>query len=92
MATLGHVAAAPAVDRTGSENAVTTTSALLFLYSIGAICGPLIASSLMTYFGPGALYRFTALIHVALIAFTLRQMLFRPPPTLRTVEGRLPQL
>jgi len=85
------VTAAPAVDRTGSDNAVTTTSALLFLYSIGAISGPLLASYLMTLFGPAALYGFTALMHVALIAFTLRQMLYRPPPVLRSAEGRMPQ-
>ncbi|SDR42017.1 Predicted arabinose efflux permease, MFS family [Rhizobiales bacterium GAS113] len=91
ISTQYYVAAAHAVDRTGSDNAVTTTSALLFLYSIGAISGPPIASYLMTYFGPGALYGYTALVHLALIAFTLRQMLYRPPPALRTAEGRMPQ-
>ena len=91
VSTQYYVAAAHAVDRTGSDNAVTTTSALLFLYSIGAICGPIMASYLMTVFGPGALYGYTALVHLALISFTLRQMLYRPPPVLRTVEGRMPQ-
>ena len=91
ISTQYYVTAAHAVDRTGSDNAVTTTSALLFLYSIGAISGPLLASYLMTLFGPAALYGFTALMHVALIAFTLRQMLYRPPPVLRSAEGRMPQ-
>ncbi|MFI5015625.1 MAG: MFS transporter [Hyphomicrobiales bacterium] len=91
VSTQYYVAAAHAVDRTGSDNAVTTTSALLFLYSIGAILGPLTASYLMTVFGPAALYGYTALIHLALIGFTLRQMLYRPAPALRTAEGRMPQ-
>jgi MFS family permease len=91
VSTQYYVTAAHAVDRTGSENAVTTTSALLFLYSIGAICGPLVASYLMTLFGPAALYGYTAMIHLVLISFTLRQMLYRPPPVLRTAEGRMPQ-
>jgi MFS family permease len=91
ISTQYYVAAAHAVDRTGSDNAVTTTSALLFLYSIGAICGPLTASYVMTLFGPGALYGYTALVHLALISFTLRQMLYRPPPVLRSAEGRMPQ-
>jgi MFS family permease len=91
VSTQYYVTAAHAVDRTGSDNAVTTASALLFLYSVGAICGPIMASYLMTVFGPAALYGYTALIHLALISFTLRQMLYRPPPVLRTVEGRMPQ-
>jgi MFS family permease len=91
VSTQYYVAASHAVDRTGSEHAVTTTSALLFLYSIGATVGPTIASYLMTVFGPSALYTYTAMIHLALIAFTLRQMLYRPPPILRSAEGRMPQ-
>jgi MFS family permease len=92
ISTQYYVAASHAVDRTGSDNAVTTTSALLFLYSIGATIGPTVASYLMTVFGPSALYGYTALIHLALVAFTLRQMLYRPPPVLRTAEGRMPQI
>jgi MFS family permease len=91
ISTQYYVAASHAVDRTGSENAVTTTAALLFLYSVGASIGPTVASYLMTVLGPAALYGYTALIHVALIAFTLRQMLFRPPPAVRSAEGRMPQ-
>ena len=91
ISTQYYVAASHAVDRTGSENAVTTTAALLFLYSIGATVGPTVASYLMTLLGPSALYGYTATIHLALIAFTLRQMLYRAPPAVRTVEGRMPQ-
>jgi MFS family permease len=91
ISTQYYVAASHAVDRTGSENAVTTTAALLFLYSIGATVGPTVASYLMTVLGPAALYGYTAVIHLALVAFTLRQMLYRPPPALRTAEGRMPQ-
>ena len=75
VSTQYYVAAAHAVDRTGSEHAVATTSALLFLYSIGAISGPPIASYLMTLFEPSALYGYTALLHLLLLTFTLRQML-----------------
>ncbi|MBV8769462.1 MAG: MFS transporter, partial [Hyphomicrobiales bacterium] len=91
VSTQYYVAAAHAVDRTGSEHAVATTSALLFLYSIGAISGPPIASYLMTVFGPSALYGYTAALHLSLLAFTLRQMLYRAPPVLRSAEGRMPQ-
>jgi MFS family permease len=91
VSTQYYVAAAHAVDRTGSEHAVETTSCLLFLYSIGAISGPPIASYVMTSFGPAALYGYTALLHLLLLAFTLRQMLYRAPPILRSAEGRMPQ-
>ena len=73
-------------------SAVGVAAALLFLYCIGAVLGPLIASTLMSFAGPAALYGHTAVVHIALIAFTLRQMLHRPAPVLRSAEGRMPQL
>jgi MFS family permease len=69
-----YTTAAHTNDRAGPERAVSIASALLFLYSIGAVTGPLTAAYAMQAFGPGALHGHNALLHAALAAFVLQRM------------------
>jgi MFS family permease len=66
-------------DRTGRENAVGVSSALLFLYCIGAILGPLTGAFAMQVGGPGALYLHNAGLHVAIFVFVGLRILRRAP-------------
>ncbi|MEE4202330.1 MAG: MFS transporter [Halieaceae bacterium] len=54
---------------------IETNASLFLLYGVGAVVGPIAASSLMGQFGPGALFIFMAVIFalLALIGFTQRQ-------------------
>lgn len=75
-----YVVAAHANDRIGVEHAVTVASALLFLYCIGAIVGPLTATVLMERIGPGGLFVHNALVHLAMAAFVVWRMRVRARP------------
>jgi MFS family permease len=63
------IAAAHANDRAEPNSYVITSSGLLLMYGVGAICGPLFASFAMTLAGAGALYLYTAVIHALLALF-----------------------
>jgi MFS family permease len=76
-----YTAAAHANDRAGPERAISLSAALLFLYSIGAITGPLTASFAMQAFGPGALYLHNMALHLALAIFVVLRMRLREPAT-----------
>jgi len=47
------------------------------MYGIGAILGPFIASTLMTWTSAAGLYGFTGIVHLGLAAFVLYRMLRR---------------
>ncbi|MBV9703159.1 MAG: MFS transporter [Methylobacteriaceae bacterium] len=72
------LAIAHANDRAGPENVVAVSAGLLFLYCIGAIVAPTVASALMANFGVAALFGQNALLHFALAAFTVWRMMTRP--------------
>ena len=61
------VAVAYANDFADPAEFVKVSAGLLFVYGIGAILGPFIASSFMTWQGERALFFFTGIIHVLLI-------------------------
>lgn len=69
LSTQYYVASAYTNDRTGRANAVGVAAALLFLYCVGAIVGPIIASLAMEKFGTGVLYLQNAGVHTALAVF-----------------------
>jgi MFS family permease len=69
---------AHANDRAGQDHVVEVSSGLLFLYCVGAIAAPTIASAVMIAFGPSALFGQNAALHFALVGFTLWRMLVRP--------------
>ena len=61
------VAVAYANDYADPAEFVKVSGGLLFVYGIGAIAGPIIASIFMDWQGKGALFLFTSIIHVLLI-------------------------
>ena len=78
------VATAHAHDFADDSERVELSAALMFLYAIGAIASPLIASSLIGAFGPAAMFAFIAAAHLALLVFGLLRMRARPAPDART--------
>jgi MFS family permease len=61
------VAVAYANDYADPAEFVKVSGGLLFVYGVGAIAGPFIASIFMDWQGKGALFLFTSIIHVLLI-------------------------
>lgn len=78
------VATAHAHDFAASAERVELSAALMFLYAIGAIASPLLASAMIDAYGPGAMFALIAAAHVALVAFGLVRMRARPAPEDRT--------
>lgn len=58
---------------------------LLFFWSVGATLGPLLAATLLEYYGPRAFFAYTSFIFVGFLIFTIRRMGVRPsvPPSQR---------
>lgn len=79
IATQYYTVSAHTNDRTGAASAVGVSAALLFLYCVGGMLGPLTASALMERFGAGALYLLNAGLHVAMVVFVLLRMRRSPP-------------
>ena len=75
MMPLYYVVSAYSVDHCGTGHAVMVTAAILFLYCIGAIIGPMAASSLMIQFGPEALYVWVAGAHLIISGLAIRDLL-----------------
>jgi MFS family permease len=63
---------------------VELSAALMFLYGVGAIASPLIASVLIAGYGPVGMFGFIAAAHVALVIFGFWRMRRRPSPDERT--------
>ncbi len=61
------VAVAYANDYADTAEFVKVSAGLLFVYGVGAIVGPLVASLFMSWQGNAALFVFTAIIHVLFI-------------------------
>ena len=78
------VSTAHAHDYASSMERVELSAALMFLYAVGAIASPYVASVLIEDFGPGAMYMMIAVAHVLLIAFGVARMNVRPAPGQRT--------
>lgn len=80
--TLYSIAVAHVNDFVGREDFVQVAGGLLLVWAAGAVAGPLIASAAMQAWGPAMLFAFTAVVHLALTAFTLYRIPRRaaPPP------------
>ena len=85
------IATAHAHDFAESSERVELSAALMFLYAIGAIASPLLASALIEGYGPSAMFAFIAAAHVALVAFGLVRMRARPAPADRTLYVYTPR-
>ncbi len=72
------LAVAHANDAAEGEELVEVSSGLLLTYAAGAVAGPVLASSFMQAFGPGALFVHTAVVHLGLAGFTLWRILREP--------------
>lgn len=69
------LAVAHANDRTPPHSFVETAGALLLLFGIGSVAGPLLASAAMTVLRPGALLLFMTSVHSALVIYALWRIL-----------------
>lgn len=78
------VSAAHAHDFATTEERVELSAALMFLFALGAIASPLIASQLIDWMGPAALFGMIACGHVVLVVFGLIRMRARPTQEQRT--------
>jgi MFS family permease len=85
------VSAAHAHDFAETTERVELSAALMFLYAVGAIASPLIASVLIAVFGPPGMFGFIAVVHVALVLFGLVRMRARPTPSARTGYTYVPR-
>ncbi|MGO1119950.1 MFS transporter [Rhodovibrionaceae bacterium A322] len=64
-------------DFASPDDFVEIASGLLLIYALGAIVGPVVASTAMTTIGPEGLFAFTAVIHASLAVFALARMSIR---------------
>jgi len=85
------VSTAHANDFTEARDMVQVNASLMFLYGIGAIFSPLVASSLIEGFGPAALFAFIAVAHVFLVGFGVVRMTSRPASTKKTRYAYIPR-
>jgi MFS family permease len=85
------VSTAHANDFTKAKDVVEVNASLMFLYGIGAIFSPFIASGLIERFGPPALFIFISVAHVGLVLFGLTRMLARPTRARKTRYAYIPR-
>ncbi len=76
--TLYTLATSHANDRAKPSEMVLISAGLLFVYCIGAIAAPALASVLMRQFGPSALFAQGAIVHLAIAAFALWRLVREP--------------
>ncbi|WP_242221314.1 MFS transporter [Shinella zoogloeoides] len=75
---LYSLCSAHANDHAGEGEHALVSAGMLFFWSCGAIIGPLFASVLLQFFGPQALFIYTAVVLVAFMAYTVLRMSARP--------------
>jgi len=78
------VSTAHAHDFSNSAERVELSAALMFLYAVGAIASPVVASLVIDRFGPSAMFLMIALAHLLLIIFGIARIRVRPSPDTRT--------
>ena len=85
------VSMAHANDFAHSTKMVEINASLMFLYGIGAIFSPLIASVLIENFGPAALFGYISVAHILLVGFGLVRMSTRPTEGEKTAYKYIPR-
>lgn len=78
------VSSAHAHDFAEDSERVELSAALMFFFAVGAIGAPFLASLLIDWFGPPALFVLVAAGHAVLVLFSLTRMRARPVPEDRT--------
>ena len=81
------VSAAHANDFADNSQRVELSAALMFFYALGAIAAPLMASTLIDWFGPPAMFLMIGAGHALLVVFSLARMKVR-----RTRDDRTPYI
>jgi MFS family permease len=66
-------------DYVAPDGYVEAASGLLLIFALGAVVGPVVASTLTRFFGPDALFAVTAVTQLSLAGFALYRMRKRPP-------------
>jgi MFS family permease len=56
-------------DRIARDEFVETSATLLMINSLASVSGPVLAAATMEYFGTGALFFYTAVLHAAMASF-----------------------
>lgn len=85
------VSTAHAHDFATSSERVELSAALMFLYAVGAIASPFLASLVIEAYGPSGMFLMIALAHIFLIAFGVVRMRVRPSPDKKTVYTYVPR-
>lgn len=85
------VSMAHANDFAHASKMVEINASLMFLYGIGAIFSPLIASVLIEGFGPSALFAYISIAHIFLVGFGLLRMSSRPTEGEKTAYAYVPR-
>lgn len=85
------ISAAHAHDFAQQSERVELSAALMFLYAVGAIASPVIASVLIEWYGPPGMFAFIALAHFILVIFGVIRMRARPSPHTRTDYTYVPR-
>jgi MFS family permease len=73
------IAVAHMNDYVESDGYVEAASGLLLVFALGAVVGPVAASTLIRIFGPDALFGMTAAVQLCLAGFALYRMQMRAP-------------
>jgi MFS family permease len=76
--TLYTLAVSHANDRAKLHDMVAVSAGMLFIYCVGAIVSPSLASLLMRQFGPAALFVQASLVHAIMAVFALWRLLADP--------------
>ena len=71
------IAVAHGNDFAEADDYVMISSGLLLMYGVGAIIGPAVASTIMTWTNAAGLYAFTGAVHLCLAVFVAYRMLRR---------------
>jgi len=85
------ISAAHANDFANADFIVELSAALMFLYGIGAIFSPLMASVLIQNYGPGAMFAMISVAHLGLVIFGLFRMTVRETSAARTAYTYTPR-
>lgn len=75
---LYSLSAAHANDRADDESYVLVAAGLSFFFSLGAVCGPFVASLVIQTLGAPAFFGYTSLVHGTLLLVTLYRATRRP--------------
>ena len=78
MSSVYPLCVAQTFDRLERRYYVAASGRLLMVYSIGATAGPLLASALMSVFGPSSFFLFEATVAVLYAAFVFVYAMGRP--------------